>query len=74
MMWGSGLEDGNKHRRENLPFILAGKGGGALKTGRFLSGIKGNQADLLTTLLACVGVPLDRPIGIATQQIEAIKA
>ena len=26
MMWGSGLEDGNKHRRENLPFIIAGKG------------------------------------------------
>jgi hypothetical protein len=25
MMWGSGLEDGNKHRRENLPFIIAGK-------------------------------------------------
>ena len=74
MMWGSGLEDGNKHRRDNLPFILAGKGGGALKTGRFLSGIKCNQADLLTTLLACVGVPLDRPIGIATKQIEAIKA
>ncbi len=57
-----------------LTGILAGKGGGALKTGRFLSGVKGNQADLLTTLLACVGVPLDRPIGIATKQIEAIKA
>ena len=74
MMWGSGLEDGNKHRRENLPFILAGKGGGSLKTGRFLTGVKGNQGDLLTTLLSCVGVPLDRPIGIATKQIEAIKA
>ena len=74
MMWGSGLEDGNKHGRENLPFILAGKGGGALKTGRFLSGVKGNQGDLLTTLLACVGVPLDRPIGIATKQISQIKA
>ena len=74
MMWGSGLEDGNKHKRENLPFILAGKGGGALKTGRFLTGVKGNQGDLLTTLLSCVGVPLDRPIGIATKQISQIKA
>jgi len=74
MMWGSGLEDGNKHQRENLPFILAGKGGGTLKTGRFLTGVKGNQGDLLTTLLACVGVPLDRPIGIATKQISQIKA
>ncbi len=74
MMWGSGLEDGNRHMRENLPFILAGKGGGALKSGRFLPNIKGNQGDLLTTLLSCVGVPLDRPIGIATKQINEIKA
>ena len=70
MMWGSGLEDGNTHGRENLPFIVAGKGGGSINTGRFLANIKGNQGDLLTTLLACAGVPLDRPIGIATKQIK----
>ncbi len=69
MMWGTGLEDGNKHTRENLPFIIAGKGGGSINTGRFLPNTKGNQGDLLTTLLACAGVPLDRPIGIATKQI-----
>jgi hypothetical protein len=74
MMWGSGLEDGNKHRRENLPFIIAGAGGGSLKTGRFLPDTKGNQGDLLTTLLSCAGVPLDRPIGIATKQITEMKA
>jgi hypothetical protein len=70
MMWGSGLEDGNKHTRENLPFIIAGKGGGSLNTGRFINNVKGNQGDLLTTLLACGGVPLDRPIGIAKKQIQ----
>jgi hypothetical protein len=48
--------------------------GGALKTGRFLPNIEGNQGDLLTTLLSCTGVPLDRPIGIATKQINEIKA
>jgi len=48
-MWGSGLEDGDKHQRENLPFIIAGKGGGSIKTGRFLSDVQGNQGDLLTT-------------------------
>lgn len=69
MMWGSGLEDGNKHTRANLPFILAGKGGGSLNTGRFIDTVKGNQGDLLTTILTCAGVPLDRPIGIATKQI-----
>ncbi len=74
MMWGSGLEDGDQHRRENLPFIIAGKGGGSLRTGRFLSNVRGNQGDLLSTLLSCAGVPLDRPIGIATQQITDMKA
>lgn len=74
MMWGSGLEDGNKHRRENLPFIVAGRGGGTINTGRFLPDIHANQGDLLTTLLNCAGVPLDRPVGIATKQITEIKA
>ena len=74
MMWGSGLEDGNKHTRENLPFIVAGRGGGSINTGRFLDKVRGNQGDLLTTLLGCAGVPLDRPIGIATKQITEAKA
>jgi hypothetical protein len=74
MMWGSGLEDGNKHTRQNLPFIVAGRGGGSVNTGRFLPDIQGNQGDLLTTLLGCAGVPLDRPVGIATKQIKEIRA
>ncbi len=74
MMWGSGLEDGNKHQRENLPFILAGRGGGSLNTGRFITGVRGNQGDLLTTLLGCAGVPVDRPVGIATKQLTALRA
>ena len=74
MMWGSGLEDGNKHARTNLPFVVAGKGGGALKTGRYLPDVKGNQGDLLGTLLTCAGVPLDRPLGIATKQLTEIIA
>jgi hypothetical protein len=69
MMWGSGLEDGNKHTRANLPFIIAGRGGGSINTGRYLPSTSGNQGDLLSTLLACAGVPLDRPLGIATKQL-----
>ena len=74
LMWGSGLEDGNKHSRENLPFVVAGKGGGTLKTGRYLPDVKGNQGDLLGTLLTCAGIPLDRPIGIATKQLSQLVA
>ena len=74
MMWGSGLEDGNVHSRENLPFILAGKGGGSLKTGTFINNVKGNQGDLLGTLLTCAGIPLDRQIGIAEKQLPELVA
>jgi hypothetical protein len=70
MMWGSGLEDGNKHTRVNLPFVVAGRGGGTLKTGRYYPDSKGNQGDLLGTLLTCAGIPLDRPIGIATKLLK----
>lgn len=73
MMWGSGLEDGNKHKRENLPFILAGKGGGSIQSGRFLTNVQGNQGDLLTTLLSSAGIPLDRPVGIATKEISQLR-
>jgi len=47
--------------------VIAGRGGGTLKTGRYLPDSKGNQGDLMGTLLTCAGIPLDRPIGIATK-------
>jgi len=36
VVFGSGLHDGNRHAEENLPIILAGGGGGKIKTGRNL--------------------------------------
>jgi Protein of unknown function (DUF1552) len=34
--YGSGNSDGNRHTHEELPILVAGKGGGSLKTGRHL--------------------------------------
>jgi Protein of unknown function (DUF1552) len=34
IMYGSGNSDGNRHNHDDLPILLAGKGGGTLKTGR----------------------------------------
>jgi hypothetical protein len=34
ILYGSGLSDGNRHNNENLPILLAGRGGGTLDTGR----------------------------------------
>jgi hypothetical protein len=33
---GSGLGDGNRHRHDELPIVLAGKGAGSVKTGRHI--------------------------------------
>ena len=34
VLYGSGLSDGNRHRHDDLPIILAGKAGGSTQTGR----------------------------------------
>jgi hypothetical protein len=36
VMIGSGLGDGDRHNHDNLPIVLAGKGGGTIATGRHL--------------------------------------
>jgi hypothetical protein len=36
VFWGGALSDGNSHGRPNLPIMLAGKGGGSIKPGRFI--------------------------------------
>ncbi|MGB7323530.1 MAG: DUF1552 domain-containing protein [Rubripirellula sp.] len=37
IMFGSSFSDGNRHDPDNLPIVLAGRGGGSLKTGRHLA-------------------------------------
>lgn len=34
IVYGAGISDGNAHNHDNLPILLAGKGGGTLKPGR----------------------------------------
>lgn len=34
LLYGSAISDANRHRHEDLPILLAGRGGGTLKTGR----------------------------------------
>jgi hypothetical protein len=36
IVYGSGNADANRHTHTNLPVLLAGGGGGALKTGRYV--------------------------------------
>jgi hypothetical protein len=36
IVYGSGLSDGNRHNNENLPVLLAGRGGGTVQPGRHI--------------------------------------
>ncbi|MBL8760950.1 MAG: DUF1552 domain-containing protein [Phycisphaerae bacterium] len=36
VMLGGGISDGNAHNHEDLPIVLAGRGGGAIETGRLI--------------------------------------
>lgn len=57
VLWAGALHDGNDHRRENLPVLLAGKGGGSFKPGRHLSlPEKTPLANLYLTMLQSLGV------------------
>jgi hypothetical protein len=57
--YGSANSDGNAHNHDNLPVLLAGKGGGAIKTGRHVRFPKETPLNnLWLTLLQRVGVKL----------------
>jgi len=57
--YGSGNSDGNAHNHDNLPVLLAGKGGGAVKPGRHVRFPKETPLNnLWLALLQRVGVKL----------------
>jgi hypothetical protein len=65
LMLASSLFDGDAHSADHLPIVLAGKAGGALKTGRVLDYLdKGDDnrraCSLYLSLMDLMGAPLDR--------------
>jgi hypothetical protein len=60
ILYGSGLSDGNRHRHEDLPIVLAGSGGGQIATGRHLKmGQETPMANLFMSMLDVVGTPVE---------------
>ncbi len=61
VLFGSGIRDGNHHVPHNLPIVLAGRGGGAIKSGRHLVYEKDTPlCNLYTSMLDCMGASVDR--------------
>ena len=65
VVWCNELSDGEVHSRRQLPYVLAGKCGGSVKTGRFLQyGPRvGEPApphnDLLVAIAQAMGVEIE---------------
>jgi hypothetical protein len=59
--YGSGNSDGNRHNHDDLPILLAGKGGGTVKTGRHLRFPKETPLNnLWLSMLDRVGTEIDQ--------------
>jgi hypothetical protein len=59
VVWGNELGRGNSHSRRKIPFIIAGGGGGAFPTGRFLSYGGESHTKLLISIAQAMGVETD---------------
>lgn len=56
IVYGGAIADGNRHSHDNLPVILAGHGGGAFPTGRYLKAKPQPMSNLFVSMLNCFGV------------------
>jgi hypothetical protein len=71
IVYGSGISDGDRHNHDDLPIIMAGKGGGTIKPGRHLKAKPQPLNNLYLALLDRVGVSEDR-LGDSTGRLEKL--
>jgi hypothetical protein len=74
VVYASGLSDGNRHRHDDLPVILAGKAGGQLASGRHVK-LPGEQpmTNLYLTMLDLVGAS-QQSFGDSTGPLDAVRS
>ena len=66
LLLGSGMKDNSHNTYDNLPTLLAGRGGGTITPGRYIQA-KGNMGDLLSAILARAGCTLEKPFANGTK-------
>jgi hypothetical protein len=71
--YGSALSDGNRHNNENLPVLLAGRGGGTIDPGRHIRYEQETpMCNLFLSMLDRVGAPSDF-IGDSTGRLGGLQ-
>ena len=72
VMYGAGISDGNAHNHDELPILLAGRGNGAVKSGRHARFARGTPlCNLYLSLLDRAGVS-EKSFGDSTGRLESI--
>ncbi|HEV2472733.1 MAG TPA: DUF1552 domain-containing protein [Chthonomonadales bacterium] len=60
IVYGAGISDGNAHNHDNLPILLAGSGGGTIRTGRHVTYTDGTPlTNLFISILDRMGIPAE---------------
>ena len=72
IVYGCAIGDGNRHNHDDLPVVLAGGGGGAVRPGRHLKVRRATpMTNLFVSLLQRMGVTAER-VGDSTGTLEAV--
>lgn len=72
LVYGAGISDGNAHNHNNLPILLAGKGGGTIATGRHIRYKDGTPlTNLYLDILDRVGARTDH-LGDSNGELKGI--
>ncbi len=72
IVYGSGNADANRHTHTNLPVLLAGAGGGALRTGRYVKNNGRPMTDLFLGLAQTLGATKVDRFGDSTGALRDI--
>jgi len=72
VVYGSGIADGNRHTHHDLPVLLAGRGGGRIRTGRHVRyPSETPMTNLYLSMLDRMGVPMDN-LGDSNGKLEGL--
>jgi hypothetical protein len=72
IVYGSGISDANRHTHDNLPVILAGGGGGTLRSGRFVDAKSQPMCNLFLSIADRMGVQSVERFGDSTERFTNI--